>query len=102
MKNYPIIIISEEDYNKAKLNKNLKLISKLLNYFVKKDRFFLNQIGELYYSDGKVKVILKGRRTEFHLKPEYSDFIKLKYSAGHLDKSRNYPEKLIVDGGFVI
>ena len=65
-----------------------------MNYLNNKEKIFLNQIGEIYYNKGMVKVLLKGRRTDFILKPCYKDFMKLKFAVGHLDKKRFYPKRL--------
>jgi hypothetical protein len=91
----PIVIIDEKDAAGGTISGRVKNLSRLLDQIKKSDPFY-GELDEIKInSDGTLDVLLKGRRTLFKLNNGYMNFIKLKWTAGYIDRIKRNPE--IVD-----
>jgi hypothetical protein len=88
----PLVIIDEKDANGGTLSYRVKIISRMLEQLKKSDPIY-NELDEIRInSDGSLNVNLKGRRTLFKINSGYMNFIKLKWTAGYIDRIRRNPE----------
>jgi hypothetical protein len=77
-------------------------ILSLLAGIRKRDAALYREISEIYPAGSAVRVLLRGRRTGFILKPEEQEFIKLKYIAGYCDRTERSPEEINLSGNPVV
>jgi hypothetical protein len=88
----PLVIIDEKDAAGGMLSNRVKKISIILEQLKKNDPIY-GELDEIKINiDGTLDVILKGRRTLFKINNGYMNFIKLKWTAGYIDRMKRNPE----------
>jgi hypothetical protein len=80
----------------------VKSILSLLAGVKKRDAALYREISEVYPAGGAIRVLLRGRKTGFILKPEEGEFIRLKYTAGYCDRTGRSPEEINLSGNAVV
>ncbi|OHD65524.1 MAG: hypothetical protein A2176_14155 [Spirochaetes bacterium RBG_13_51_14] len=60
------------------------------------------EIAEIYLDETSIRVVARGRRTSFVLRPRDTDFIKLRYIIGYCDRTGECPEEINLSDNPVI
>ncbi len=89
---FPLVIIDEKDAAGGTLSIRVKNINRMLEQLKKNDPIYGDLDEIKINSDGSLNVVLKGRRTLFKINSGYMNFIKLKFTAGYMDRIKRNPE----------
>ena len=101
--NIPLIIASKEDIRNNMISSRLKSFLSMIQGLRKTNLNVINDVLEIDYTDvNKTKVLLKGRRTLFVLRPDNEAFAKLNYAAGYFDRIKYYPHTFTILDNFGI
>lgn len=101
--NIPMIIASKEDIRNNMISSRLKSFISMIQGLRKTSLNVMNDVLEIDYTDvNKTKVLLKGRKTVFVLRPENEAFAKLNYAAGYFDRIKYYPHTFTILDNFGI
>jgi hypothetical protein len=68
----------------------------------KNDAALYREISEIYPAGSAVRILLRGRKTGYIVKPEEGEFIRLKYIAGYCDRTGRSPEEINLSGNAVV
>jgi hypothetical protein len=95
--NMPIIIISQEEIKNKMISARLKNFLGFISDLKKTGLSVMKEINEINYTDiTTVKILLKGRRTVFNIRPDKESFNKLNYAAGYFDRIKYYPHTFTI------
>jgi len=67
-----------------------------------RNRIVYQELSEIHFTGNGIGVMLRGRKTVFIMKPDETDFLKLKYIVGYCDHEEQYPEEINLSGNEVI
>jgi hypothetical protein len=94
----PILYISGRDIGIEALQGGIKRLFTVLDRVRAAHAPVYRELSEVYFDGARVRILLRGRRTEFLMMPDENDFIKLRYIAGYLDRARHYPDEIVISG----
>lgn len=99
----PLIIVPEREIRGGRLSVRLRDVLLTISS-IERTMSVGREIAQIDLSDmERAKLFLKGRKTEFILKPDRGNFTRLQYAAGYLDSLRYYPGRMqILDGSAVM
>ena len=94
--NLPIVYITGQDVKIDAIQGTVKRLLALLGRVKKSDASIYREISEIYFYKDRLKITLRGRRTDFILRPDENDFRKLRYITGYLDRSDTSPGEITI------
>jgi hypothetical protein len=94
--NLPVLHVTDGEAGPGGLQAEVKRIFAVLAKVRQRNAAIYRELSEIYLSGGNIRVLLRGRRTDFILAPKESEFKKLRYIAGYLDRTRTYPDEIII------
>ncbi|MBN2158278.1 MAG: hypothetical protein JW807_02700 [Spirochaetes bacterium] len=74
----------------------------LLDRVKKTNPAVYRELSEIHQAGRWIRVMLRGRKTEFTMKPDEASFIRLKYIIGYCDSVEQYPDEINLSGNAVI
>ncbi|MFH0977534.1 MAG: hypothetical protein V1874_17280 [Spirochaetota bacterium] len=96
----PVIVISREDVKSNMISARLKRFLNLLSGLNKSGLSVIKEITEIDCTDFlNIKLLLRGRRTVFIVRPDKDNFNKLNYAAGYFDRIKYYPHTFSILNG---
>ncbi len=98
----PVLVIDENLTGKSGMSGSIQEILVVLNRLRIREKNLFSQISEIsVMRDRTARVIMKGRRTCFRIRPDYRTFSLLGKITGYLDRTGSYPEKMKIIGNRV-
>ncbi len=94
----PFIYVDRKDITDGGVSYRVKNLCRLLETARKNLPSLYVEIEELYLNGNRVTILLNNRKTEFTLKPEKKRFTMLAYMVGYLDRTKRYPESVLITG----
>lgn len=80
----------------------LKRLFAVLVRVREKNSVIYRELSEIYCNGDSIRVVLRGRKTGFVMKPDVADFIRLKYVTGYCDHAERYPEEIDLSDNTVV
>lgn len=74
----------------------------LLGRVKKKVPSVYRELSEIHAAGNSIRVVLRGRKTGFTMRPDEAGFIRLKYIVGYCDSVGQYPDEINLSGNAVI
>ncbi len=98
----PVVHITDAEEVRGGLQASVKRLFAVLERVERRNAGIYRELSEVYLSGNSIRVILRGRKTDFVMAPRESEFVKLRYIAGYLDKTKKYPDKIIISDNAAI
>ncbi len=98
----PFIYVSGDDADRGPLSGQVRQLLTVLDRVREQNAVIYRELSEIYCNGNSIRVVLRGRKTVFTMKPDAADFIKLKYVAGYCDHAERYPEEIDITGSVVV
>ncbi|OHD71013.1 MAG: hypothetical protein A2W19_08335 [Spirochaetes bacterium RBG_16_49_21] len=98
----PILHISERDARDDLQQSAVRRLFAVLDRVKRNNAPIYRELSEIYLDEEKIRILLRGRKTDFILRPDESDFIKLRCITGYCDRRRQYPDRIIIAGNAAI
>jgi hypothetical protein len=93
----PAIIISREELKNNMISARLKKFLNFISGLNKSGLSVIKEITEIDYTDTlNIKLLLRGRRTVFVIRPDKDNFNKLNCAAGYFDRIKYYPQTFTI------
>ena len=100
--NLPILYITDREINSDAIQGGVKRLFEVLARVKIKNVRIYRELSEIYFMGEKIRVILRGRKTEFVLAPGENEFKKLQYITGYLDRAKKNPDEIIISDNAAI
>jgi hypothetical protein len=98
----PFIYLSGDDAASGPASQRARALFAVLDRVREQNVVIYRELSEIYCNENSIRVVLRGRKTGFIMKPDVEDFIKLKYVAGYCDREGRYPDEIDMTGGSVV
>jgi len=94
--NLPVLYITEREMQSDAIQGGVKRLFEVLARVKINNASIYRELSEIYFMGDKIRVVLRGRKTEFVLMPGENEFKKLQYIAGYLDRAKKNPYEIII------
>ncbi len=98
----PVLCLTGDDMAADAADGRVRDLFTLLGRIKKSQPSVYGELSELRLDGKEIRVTLKGRKTDFIMRPLERDFIKLRYIAGYCDRAGRYPDEINLTGDAVI
>ncbi|HPL15465.1 MAG TPA: hypothetical protein PLM53_16185 [Spirochaetota bacterium] len=98
----PFIYAAADDAGNGPVPARVRRLLAVLGRVREQNAVIYRELSEIYCNDNSIRVVLRGRKTGFILRPDAADFMKLKYVAGYCDRAERYPEEIDMTGSAVV
>jgi hypothetical protein len=98
----PFIYVSGDDAGPGLVSERAGMLLPVLDRVREQNAVIYRQLSEIYCNENSIRVVLRGRKTGFIMRPDVASFIKLKYVAGYCDHEGRYPEEIDITGSAVV
>ncbi len=98
----PVLCLTGDDMAADAADGRVRDLFTLLGRIKKSQPSVYGELSELRLDGKEIRVTLKGRKTDFIMRPLERDFIKLRYIAGYCDRAGRYPDEINLTGDTVI
>jgi hypothetical protein len=98
----PVLNVAAADIAADAETGRIKGLFSLLTGVRERNRAVYRELSEIYLDGNLIRVLLRGRKTMFTMKPDEIGFIRLKYIAGYCDQEGQYPDEINLSGNEVI
>ncbi|MBP7738117.1 MAG: hypothetical protein KA369_19230 [Spirochaetes bacterium] len=98
----PFVYVAGEDMERGVPSARLMNILSILDRVREQNTSLYRELSEMYCNENSVRVVLRGRKTGFILKPDIMEFTRLNYIAGYCDHAERYPDEIDMTGGAVV
>jgi len=98
----PVLVLTDGDFRDGAATARARRLMKLLAGVRRAYPALYRELAEIDAAGSGIRVQLRGRRTEYILRPEPGDFTRLNYVAGYCDRGEREPEEINLTGNAVI
>jgi hypothetical protein len=98
----PFLYVFGDDAARGPASARVAALLALLDRVRVQNGVIYRELSEMYCNENSIRVVLRGRKTGFIMKPDVADFIKLKYVAGYCDREGRYPDEIDLTGSEVV
>lgn len=98
----PFIFVPADDTDRGPVSGRVRELLSVLDRVREQNAVIYREISEIYCNGNSIRVVLRGRKTGFIMRPDVADFIRLKYVAGYCDHAERYPEDIDITGSAVV
>jgi len=99
----PFIFAAADDAaDRGPVPARVRRLLEVLDLVREQNAVIYRELSEIYCNDNSIRVVLRGRKTGFIMRPDAADFMKLKYVAGYCDRAERYPEEIDITGSAVV
>jgi hypothetical protein len=98
----PVLVLAGEDFTDGAATARARYLMKLLAGVRRAYPALYRELAEINAAGSGIRVQLRGRRTDYILRPEPGDFTRLNYVAGYCDRGERDPEEINLTGNAVI
>jgi hypothetical protein len=98
----PVLVLAEGDFSEGAATDRTRRLMGLLAQVRRTNAALYRELSEINAAGGGIRVQLRGRRTEYILRPEPDDFTRLGYVAGYCDRGERDPDEINLTGNAVI
>lgn len=98
----PFVYVKIDDTDRRPVPARVRRLLAVLDRVREQNALIYGELSEIYCNDNSIRVVLRGRKTGFILRPDAADFMKLKYVAGYCDRAERYPEEIDITGSAVV
>jgi hypothetical protein len=98
----PVLNVAAEDIAADAVTGRIKGLFSVLARVRERNLVVYRELSEIFFDGSGIRVILRGRKTVFAMKPDETGFLRLKYIVGYCDHEGQYPEEINLSGNEVI
>ncbi len=98
----PVLFVTTEDIAADAATGRIKDLFSVLAGVRGRNPVVYRELTEIYFAGNSIRVILRGRKTGFIMKPDDTGFLKLKYIVGYCDHEEQYPEEINLSDNEVV
>jgi hypothetical protein len=98
----PVLNVTAEDIAADAETGRIQGLFSVLARVRVRNRVVYRELSEIYFAGNGIRVVLRGRKTIFSMKPDETDFLKLRYIVGYCDHEEQYPEEINLSDNEVI
>jgi hypothetical protein len=98
----PVLFVSADDIATDAATGRIKNLFSALARAQGRNAVVYRELSEIYFAGNGIRVILRGRKTGFIMKPDDTGFLKLKYIVGYCDHAEQYPEEINLSDNEVV
>jgi hypothetical protein len=98
----PVLNVTAGDIAADAATGRIKGLFSVLARVLGRNRIVYRELSEIHFDGNGIRVILRGRKTVFTMKPDETGFLRLKYIVGYCDHEEQYPEEINLSGNEVI
>ncbi len=98
----PFVYVSGDDMERGVPSARVGNIVSLLDRVREQNPSLYRELSEMYCNENSVRVVLRGRKTGFVLRPDITEFTRLNYIAGHCDHAKRFPDEIDMTGSAVV
>jgi hypothetical protein len=98
----PVLFVTAADIAADAASGRIKDLFSVLAGAQRRNSAVYRELSEIHFAGNSIKVILRGRKTGFIMKPDETGFLKLKYIVGYCDHVAQYPEEINLSDNEVV
>lgn len=98
----PFLHVTGDDMERGVPSARVRNILSLLDRVREQNPSLYGELSEMYCNENSIRVVLRGRKTGFVLRPDITEFTRLNYIAGHCDHAERYPDEIDMTGSAVV